>query len=429
MAWLLQYGIVKTNTSSVRQCQNKEFCSVTMPKQGILQYGSVAAWAVSADVVMSSGSRQSKSDSHLLQNFDNRRDIFRENDENLRPPPQPQSSAKTTTSTQKTTTTSTTTVPPTLSPQEETDVNAIISKLISASGAANGGSGPRFVVVAPLPDNPESISRVDNSPPTQPNSPSAKHHSRDDSSWQVSAQRRPEPEVISAASSKNFQVVHPPMARSAGNLTNRMGAHSGDGSNRRIGLKPMIMGNGHNNPGNGFHNAQIEMTGFEPFDTMMHDFQASASSAQKQQQNPPANFGGSFNNKRGPPQGHFNGRNQHMPHMGMKQDQHIFHHHMPDLNPHGMQGSANHPPGMMAPPPSGIGLKPIQQQLHHIDPLRTEESKKRWGNVGFHGSPYHHKTSRGNFSGHQFTSEQRHTRVCRTCKCHQEFLPAILAET
>ncbi|XP_055935213.1 uncharacterized protein LOC129965394 [Argiope bruennichi] len=369
----------------------------------------VAAWAVSADVVMNSGNnRPNKADNHLLQNFaeGTRRDIFRVNDDSQRVQIQPSPQTSSTTTTIATTSTSTTTTSaPTLSPQEETDVNAILSKLISASGAAAGGNGPRFVVVAPLPDSDDSspISRADNPSSTKPsskedNSQPVRSHSREDSSWQVSGKHRPEPEIISAASYQSYQKVLPPVARSASssNLTSRVGLPNNDGSNRRMGPKPIMMppsGSVHNG-GSGFHNPQIDLTGFEPFDTMMHDFQASQS-VQKQQQNPPpSNFGGSFNSKRGPPQGHFN-RNQHKP-LGMQQDQHIFHHHMPEHSSHVLQGSSNHPQGMMAPPP-GIGLKPIQQQLHHVDPLRPEESN-RWGSVGFHGPPsggYVHKPPEG----------------------------------
>ncbi|GBO04629.1 hypothetical protein AVEN_117629-1 [Araneus ventricosus] len=372
----------------------------------------VAAWAVSADVVMNSGNnRSNKADNHLLQNFaeDNRRDIFRTNDDRQRLPIQPstQSSSTTaiTTTTKTTTTTSAPSASPTLSPQEETDVNAILSKLISASGAASGGSGPRFVVVAPLPDSEDSapISRADNPSSTRPssredNSQPVRTHSREDSSWQVSGKHRPEPEIISAASYQNYQKVLPPSPRSAGsgNLTSRIGLSNNDASNRRMGPKPMMMsgsGSAHNG-GSGFHNPHIDLTGFEPFDTMMHEFQASQSVQKPHPNPPPPNFGGSFNSKRGPPQGHFN-RNQHKP-LGMQQDQHIFHHHMPEHGSHVLQGSSNHPQGMIAPPP-GIGLKPIQQQLHHVDPLRPEESN-RWGSVGFHGPPsggYVHKPPEG----------------------------------
>ncbi|GFU28221.1 uncharacterized protein NPIL_152931 [Nephila pilipes] len=365
----------------------------------------VAAWAVSADVVMNSGSnRPSKADSHLLQNFaadnDNRRDIFRANEENQRLQPQPKPSSQTSSTTQRTSSTSA--APPTLSPQEEKDVNAVLSKIISASVAANGGKGPRFVVVAPLPDNAETlqnsaqaISRADNAAPTKPHSRDdspqpVKTHSQDDS-WQISSQRRPEPDLLPAASSQGFHIVHAPVDRSSNpsNLTNRIGLSNNDPANRRMGPKHFMMnapGNGHNGGGT-FHNSQIDLTGFEPFDTMMHEFQASQSAPKPHQNPPPPNFGGSFSHKRGPPQGHFNGRNQHKP-MGMQQfdpkDQHIFHHHIPaELNPLGLQGSPSHPQGMMAAPPPGIGLKPIQQQMHHIDPLRAEESN-RWG---YHGPP------------------------------------------
>ncbi|GFS57966.1 uncharacterized protein TNIN_398611 [Trichonephila inaurata madagascariensis] len=332
---------------------------------------------------------------------DNRRDIFRANEENQRIRPQQQPSSQTSSTTQKAISSSTNAAPATLSPQEETDVNAIISKLISASGAANGGNGPRFVVVAPLPDNAEVpqnsapvISRADNIPSTRPHSrddnpQSPKNHPQD--SWQVSNQRRPEPDLLPAASSQGFQIVQAPVGRSANpsNLTNRIGLSGNDAANRRMSPKHFMMGasgNGHNGGGS-FHNAQIDLTGFEPFDTMMHELQASQSVQKPHQNPPPPNFGGSFNPKRGPPQGHFNGRNQHKP-LGMQQfdpkDQHIFHHHMPaELNPLGLQGSSNHPQGMIAPPPPGIGLKPIQQQMHHIDPLQAQESN-RWG---YHGPP------------------------------------------
>ncbi|KAG8199575.1 hypothetical protein JTE90_009412 [Oedothorax gibbosus] len=375
----------------------------------------VAAWAVSADVVMNSGNNNrgvNKADHNMMQNFasenENRRDIFRTNEDNQKFHVQPQSptssstTTTTTTTTQSTTTTSSTTTTPapvTLSAQEETDVNAILSKLISASGAVSGGSGPRFVVVAPLPDNseagqnpPSPISRVDSSTST-------KTHSRDDG-WHVSGQNRPEQDLMPAASSQNTQRYQITMGRSTSSQSNQNEQNSKSDSSaatRRIGTKPYMMSASSSNAGGGFNNHQIDLTGFEPFDTMIHDFQAS----QKVQHNPQPNFQpqGSFTNKRGPPQGHFNTRNHHK-HQPMQQfdsgDQHIFHHHIPEHNVHGLQGSPNHPQGVIAPPPPGVGLKPIQQQMHHIDPMQGAESN-RWGTVGFHPPPpsFHHKPPEG----------------------------------
>ncbi|KFM81883.1 hypothetical protein X975_07831, partial [Stegodyphus mimosarum] len=348
---------------------------------------------------MNSGNnRISKTDNSLLQSFsvdnDNRRDIFRSREENERFRPQPRPLPETsppvrTSTTIKTSSTTTTAAPLTLSPKEATDVNAILSKLISASGAASGGSGPRFVVVAPLPDNADvlqgqgspssGIARVDHS---------GKVHSTDNN-WSVSGKTLHESDLVASGSSQNYQKVPPPIHRSTNNasVTDRIGFTNGESSaTRRIGDKTFVMNtNGNNHRGGGFNSPPLELTGFEPFDSMMQlDSLTGSASSPKVLHNPPRNF--NLQHKRGPPQGIYGTRN----HLKPLQDQHIF-------TPHGLK--ANSPPGMIASHQPGIGLKPIQQQLHHMDnagpPLRPEESN-RWGTLSFPPSPpYVHKPPEG----------------------------------
>lgn len=345
----------------------------------------------------------------VFQNYpidDNRPDIFRMNDERQRFQPRPQetspSSSSTTTSTTTTTTSTTTTTidppssaaPQTLSPKEATDVNAILSKLISASGAASGGNGPRFVVVAPLPDNPEvlqgnknsqsGISRADHTSATNERPKENIPHSEDNREHDLSF----------AASSQNVKLVVPaPIPKVTGaNLTNRMSIANKE-AHRRMSEKHSGM-NAPNTHRVGFNSQPIELTGFEPFDSMMQSESMHANpSVQHIHHEPPHGYAmGSY--KRGPPPSHFGSRNPALQshHFDLK-DQHIFNP-RPDHNHHGFK--SNHPQTLI---PQGIGLKPIQQQLHHIEshagPLQTAESN-RWGNVGFpHGGSYVHKPPEG----------------------------------
>ncbi|XP_015911583.1 probable serine/threonine-protein kinase nek3 [Parasteatoda tepidariorum] len=375
----------------------------------------VAAWAVSADVVMNSGNSRNKADNHMMQNFpmesDHRRDIFGSNEESdkIRPQNQmPESTTKltttttTTTTTAKpttqssttiTTTTSTTSAPGTLSPKEENDVNAILSKLISASGAASGGTGPRFVVVAPLPDGTDAFQ----SPPSTSTISRADHSQKSrDNSWHVSGPSRHESDLQTSASSHSKRIAHStanqPIHQK--NLTNRIGASTDGSSNRRIGPQPIVISANDYHNGNTFNGPEIEITGFDPFDSMMQDALSASPSAPKVHQSPNHP---TYNNKRGPPQGIYGNRKPLPLQTFDHKPQQVFDPHMMNQNKHTVINSHNPglvalPPGM-GPPPS-VGLKPIQKQMHHADPLQAAESN-RWGYHGPPGGSYHHKPPEG----------------------------------
>lgn len=378
----------------------------------------VAAWAVSADVVMNSGNnnRVNKADNSVLQNFgdannDDRRDIFRTNGENQRVHPQDQPSNPSVRSPSRPRQVSTSTVASsTLSPKEATDVNAILSKLISASGAASGGSGPRFVVVAPLPDTPDIHSGQSSSPVSRADhgTPSVV---RAQDAWQVSrhTDNRHDTntdDLVMSASLTHHQVQHPPPHRQTNehdNTANKMGPPPNESASpRRVGDKSYVINlstKNHHRHG-GFNPQQMEMSGFDPFDSMFQPDSNVGSSVPMSGSNPSPNYAVSgpysMSPKRGPPQGFFSSR---VP-MGAQhyetKDQHVFNPHATEhkvMNQHGFKG--NHPPGMMhhqgghgggAP----YGLKPIQQQMLHLEsnagPPRVDDSN-RWGNIGFHGPP------------------------------------------
>lgn len=207
-------------------------------------------------------------------------------------------------------------------------------------------------------------------------------------------EKSPEDLAVSASSPTAAKMVAPapPPPKLTTNFTNR-----NNPSNKEANRRMSAVGNVPNTHRSGFNSQPLELTGFEPFDTMIQGELIASPSIQHVPPDPPPGYAvGSF--KRGPPQRHFASRNPLPSHHFDHKDQNIFNPRLPEPNVNAFKQNHvpnNHAPGLISP---GIGLKPIQQQFHHVDsnaPLQTSESN-RWGTIGFPpGGSYVHKPPEG----------------------------------